>query len=120
MSQFIHGGFYGIEPGHSSKTAHIPCAADVSFSAAKGHTQIGHAVLESSRFTTILVMGIQHRPRVDIIVLQRDQFSLPRGAETHTLSGKWPMADSVERQFAREHQPYWPACLSGSGRGKGT
>jgi len=120
IGELIQGGFGGIEPGYSSGTAHICSAADVSFGAAKGHAQVRDTVLERRRFATILVMGIKHRPRVNVVVLQGDQFSLSRGTEAYALLRTRAMTDGMEHHLASEDQSYGTAQLSGSGRGKRT
>src|SRR6185295_6426176 len=71
VGQFIQRRFCGVEPGHSTGSAHIGAAADVSLGSPKSHAQIGHTVLEWSCLAAVLMMRVKNRPRVDVIMMQR-------------------------------------------------
>src|SRR5438445_223136 len=60
ISQLVHGRLSRIESGHSTRTAHVGWCADVAACASEMHPKIGHAVMERCRFTTILMIIIEH------------------------------------------------------------
>src|SRR5437762_9988699 len=115
MGELIHGRFGGIEPGYSAGATHIGSASDVSFSTAKGHTQIRHAVLEGRSLAAVFMMSIKDRPRVNVVMVQRDQLSFFSRSQTNALLSARPMSNGVKHHFASEHQSHRPAHLSRGG-----
>ena len=67
--------------------------------------------MERRRFTAILVVVIEHRPVIDVIVLERDELALGRGAEPHPLLGARSMTGRLEHHLAAEHELDWLAKL---------
>jgi len=49
--------------------------------------EVGHAVLERRGLAAIFVVGFEHRPVVNVVVLERDEFAVGRGAKAHALLG---------------------------------
>src|SRR5262245_37694381 len=111
MRHFIHRGFSRVQAGHCARAAHIGAAADVSLRAAERNAQVRYAVMKRSRLAAIFMVRVEHRPLIDVIVLQRDQFALWRCADTDALLGARPMTDGVEHHLAGEYQSHRPAEL---------
>ena len=72
--------------------------------ASEMHPQVGHAVMERRRFTAILVILLEHRPLIDVVVLERDEFALGCGAQPHALLRVRAMTGRLERHLAAEHE----------------
>src|SRR5689334_4690504 len=66
------------------------------------------------------MMRVKHRPRVNVIMVQRHELALACGAQANALLCQRAMADRMEHHLASEHQPHWPTDLSRSGCGKRT
>ena len=104
IGQFVHGRLGRVKSGHRARAAHVGWCADVAPRASEFHAQIRHAVMERRRFTAILVIVVEDDAVVDVIVLERDELSLRRGAEAHPLLGAGTMTDRLEHHLAAEHE----------------
>src|SRR5215467_15730079 len=111
IREFVHRRLGRVESGHPARAAHVGASADVAFGAAERHAQVRHAVLKRRSLAAIFMMGVKHRPLVDVIVLQRDQFTVWRCAETDALLGARPMTDGVKHHLSGEYQSHRPAEL---------
>ena len=60
IGQLVHRRLGRVEPGHRAGAAHGGRRADVAPGAAKGHAEVGHAVLERRRLAAVLVVVIEH------------------------------------------------------------
>ena len=60
--------------------------------------------MEGRRFTAILVIIPEHRARIDVIVLKRDELTFRRGAEADTLLGVGAMTGRLKRHLAAKHE----------------
>src|SRR5262249_32905488 len=98
--------------------AHVGWCADVAPGASESHSEIRHAVLKRGRLTAVLVIALEHRSLVDVVVLQRDELAVLRGAEPHALLGAGAMAGRLEGHLAAENQLDRLAQLSGGGDGE--
>ena len=67
--------------------------------------------MERRRFTAVLVVVIEHRPVINIIVLQRDELAFAGGAEPDSLLSVRAMTDRLEHHLAAEHEFDWLAKL---------
>src|SRR5207248_2314966 len=103
---------------HRAGTAHVSRCADVASCAAEAHAQVGHAVMERRRLAAVFVVIVEHGHVIDIIVLQRYELAVARGAEANTLLSARPMADRLEHHLATDDQLHRSAYLPGRGDGK--
>ena len=85
IGQLVHRRLGGVEPGHRAGAAHGGRRADVAPGAAERHAQVGHAVLERRRLAAVFVVVVEDRRVVDVVVLERDELAVGRGAEPHAL-----------------------------------
>ena len=60
--------------------------------------------MERRRLAAVLVVLVEHRPVVDVVVLERDELAVGRRAEPHSLLGARPMADGLEHHLAADHE----------------
>ena len=120
IGQLIHRRFRRVQAGNCAGAAHVGSAADVSFGASKRHAQIGHTVLERRRLAAILVMSIKYGPRVNIIVLHRNELAVARCAQANALLCARAVPDSLEHHLAANDELHWFAKLPCGGRGKRT
>ena len=91
IGQLVHRRLGRIQPGHAPGRA-CRRRADVALRAAERHAQIRHAVLERRRLAAVFVIVVEHRRVVDVVVLERDELAVGRGAEPHALLGARTMA----------------------------
>ena len=60
--------------------------------------------MERRRFTAVLVVIVEHRPVVNVVVLERDELAFRRGAEPHSLLRPRTMTCRLEHHLAAEHK----------------
>ena len=104
IGQFVHRRLGRVEPGHGAGSAHVGCCADVALGAAERHAQVGHAVMERRGLAAVFVVVVEHRQVVDVVVLQRDELAVGRGAEAHALLRAGAMTDRLEHHLAADHE----------------
>ena len=85
IGQLVHRRLGRVESGHCARAAHVGGRADVAPARPKCDAQVRHAVMERRRFAAVFVVVVEHRPVIDVIVLERDELAVLCRAEAHTL-----------------------------------
>ena len=67
--------------------------------------------MECGRFAAVFMMSVEHRPRVDVIVLQRDELAVLHSAESQALLGARTMADRLKHHLPADDGFHRPAQL---------
>src|SRR5262247_1439296 len=70
IGQFVHRRFGRIESRYTSGSAHVGPCADVAPGTSERHAEIWYAVLERRGLAAIFVVGVKHRPVIDVVVLK--------------------------------------------------
>ena len=118
IGQFVHRRLGRVESGHRARaracqTASRCCAGRDRMSRAGSARCSGTAsprrnLRDSCRASTV----------VDVIVLERDELALRRGAEPHTLLSARTMTDRLEHHLAADHELHRLAELPRRRRGQ--
>ena len=66
--------------------------------------KVGHAVLERRGFAAVFVVVVEHRPLIDVVVLERDELAFRRRAEPDALLCARPVTDRLEHHLAADHE----------------